>query len=135
MRPPIAMEGTARICTSVHVFVMWSDQPIPKTSPHIDVEMRCWNRTGRPATVLDVDSASVDGHPLTTDDAHQPFREVTLEANGKSETTHFTLQPVDGHLAARPGDRLTIRFRLNWGVTRLVGPRISMRLIEDEPAA
>jgi hypothetical protein len=97
------MEGTARVCTSMHVFVMWSDQPIPQTSPHIDVEVRSWNRTSRPATVLDVHSASLDGHPLTTNDAEQPFHEVTLGADGKSETTHFTLQAADGELVAHAG--------------------------------
>jgi hypothetical protein len=128
------MEGTARICTSMHVLVVLGDQPTPQTSPHIDVEVRSWNRSRRPATVLDVHSASVDGHPLTTNDAERPFHEITLQADGKSATTHFTLQPADGELVAHAGDRLTIRFRLNWGVTRIVGPKISMRLAADEPA-
>ena len=69
----------------------------------------------------------------TDRDGGDGAHEITLEANRKSETTHFMLQPADGNLVAQAGDRLTIRFRLNWGVTRLVGPKISMRLATDEP--
>jgi hypothetical protein len=128
------MDGTARLCDSIHVFAVRGDQEIPRTSLHIDVDLRCWNKTHNPTTMLDVDTATLNGQALTTIGGERPFQAVTLAGGGAPEKAYFTLHAADGGalVDALPGDMLTIRFRLNRGVTRVVGPKARLALVDAE---
>lgn len=125
---PVQIEGSAQTCDSMHIFILWSgDQSIPKTTPHLDIELSCWNKTQRPATLLSIHSATLNGQPLRSEDALRSFDPITLEASGKPESAQFTLHAPEGDLIAQPGDVLVIRFRLNWG-TRLVRPKVKLHV-------
>jgi hypothetical protein len=127
VRPPVAVEGSATLCTWAHPVLTYGDDPPGPL--HVDVDVRLWNKTSRPATVLDIDTATLNGQELSANMSIATFKEVTLRATGKSERLYFTLHAPAGELVAQPGDILTIRFRLNRGVTQLVGPKTQLRLL------
>ena len=134
IRPPVAIEGDAWLCTSGHPLMIWSDAPWPSGPKHVDVTLRFWIQRGtKPATILDLDSATVNGAKLSQGGTFDQFHELTLDPSGKSETAYFTLHPPEGEdLRASAGDVLDLRFRLNWGA-RLIAPKIRAVLKATAP--
>jgi hypothetical protein len=137
VRPPVVLEGTAKLCDSTHPMVMfmtWSGDRVggadPRAPLHIDVCGKLHNRGQQLATVIGVKDARVGDQRL----AAQEFSEVTLEPGGKRQKLDLTFDRTDDEeLYARAGDTLILKLRLTRGGLR--APRFKLRLEGQAEAA
>ncbi len=99
----IAVEGSARLCTSDHIPIFVLGAPDPPPGPvHLDVSLRMWNKA--PSASRSLSRA-----------AWSAFEPLTLEPGDPMKEVGFTLSPVgaDEPLAASSGDQ--VKFRLRTG--------------------
>jgi hypothetical protein len=114
----IAVEGSARLCTSDHIPIYVLGAPDPPPGPvHIDVSLRMWNKGTQRIALLEQREARAAGQELRngTLAAWSAFEPLTLEPGDPMKEVGFTLSPVaqDEPLAASSGDQ--VKFRLRTG--------------------
>jgi hypothetical protein len=128
VRPPIVLEGKAKVCDSGHPFVISLYQEWPRGPLHIDVDGQLHNRGQQTTTVIDVLDARAAGQTLSPPGGYHGFgKDVTLEPGGERQKVSFCLNPPEGQqLAAKPGDTLTFKLRLTRGGLR--APRVKLTL-------
>jgi hypothetical protein len=132
-RLDIAVEGSARLCTSEHIGIYFAGAPAPPPGPvHIDVLLDMWNKGHQRVAVIEVRNAQATGQDLRDSTGFGSSRagELTLEPGAPKTSHHFRLSPSvkDEPLAAHAGDRVTFRLRLGRnGRDRRVGLDIMER--------
>jgi hypothetical protein len=112
----VAVQGTARICQSNHVFVNGASNAL--APPHIDIELRAWSRFGRALTIHEPQVQAKQ--PLH---ATSGAKQIPLDANGTRVDRLLRMRPPEGQqLLLAPGDRVKVVLPMS------IGGRKTLRL-------
>lgn len=132
-RTGVKVEGEAWLCDNGHPIAFHPDQPWPRATQHVDVELRFWNRRNERITVIDIVSARISTYALELTDQRGSgaFESVTLDAGDPPQESDFRLVPkhdLNARVEASAGALLAIEFRPSRGSERWARPRFTCNL-------
>ena len=110
---------TVRICTDAHVYAAWVSSigvvsSANKVAPHLDVELRVWNRGAPSRTVVSYETNAKE----TYSKAKEPTGPLVLDKSGKPLKLEWRFVPKKQPLEFKPGDVFAVTLNLNNGTPK-----------------
>jgi len=113
---------TARICTDPHFYVSYgTTQVIGKVAPHLDIELRVWNRGGPSRTIVSYETNVTE----TYTKSKEPTGPLVLDKAGNPLKLEWRLVPKKQPLEFKPGDTFIVTLNLNNGTPKYFKAKVT----------
>lgn len=106
---------TVRICTDPHFYVSYgTTQLIGKVAPHLDIELRVWNKGGPSRSVVSYETSVKEAYAKEA----EPTGPLVLDKSGKPLKLDWRLVPKKQPLEFKLGDAFEVTLNLNNGTPK-----------------